>query len=325
MRRFGAIVMVCILCGVRPGHAGQAGGVVVGVNVYNEGFISRTAQDVEIARLAQTGVKIIRTSLGANTIYFITQAFQHGIGSVVIVYPFNGSKATLKGPWAEIPLSESHPQGFREWFQPLLDELETAGVRLTAIELGNEIDTSGYNGDLADPGGGRVLGISDLNNPYDPEAHVVAGGYRAYLEVMAALQVVRDHSKLNTATPILLAGLADWGLPSPTPWDRKVGVSVPDTSQFLRQYGMDKLVDGYGVHVYANGDPRRSISARISELEQKKIFAECGPGTKPCWLTEWGFGNPDQSCPLNDEKRMQAIEAERSAFKQFMGSVKSFV
>ena len=29
----------------------------------------------------------------------------------------------------------------------MLDKLDAAGVRLTAVEFGNEINTSGYNGD----------------------------------------------------------------------------------------------------------------------------------------------------------------------------------
>jgi hypothetical protein len=43
--------------------------------------------------MAESGVKTIRTSLFPNTVDFITQAFEHGIGSVMIVYPFLGSKA----------------------------------------------------------------------------------------------------------------------------------------------------------------------------------------------------------------------------------------
>ena len=52
------------------------------------GFIPQPAQDAEVSQLAENGVKTIRTGLGANSIYFITRAFQRGIGSVVIVYPF---------------------------------------------------------------------------------------------------------------------------------------------------------------------------------------------------------------------------------------------
>ena len=291
--------------------------VVLGANVFDEGFIPSTAQDAEIRQLAENGVKTIRTGLGVNSIYFITQAFQHGIGSVIIVYPFYGSKARSKGTWSQVPLSKVKPQEFREWFKPMLDKLEAAGVQLRAIELGNEINTSGFNGDIPTPGTGRVLGISDLNNPNDPEGPTIAAGYRTYLKIMAVVKDLRDHSLYNKATPILSAGMADWGLPSAKSWNNHAGVSIPDAIAFLRQNGMDSLVDGYAVHVYPSSDPHTPVSSRASQLEQD-IFAGCKDGAKPCWLTEWGVSSPGQSCPLNDEARTQVITDERKVFAPFV-------
>jgi hypothetical protein len=60
------------------------------------------------------------------------------------------------------------------------------------------------------------------------------------------------------------------------------------------------------------------VAARITEFDRKKIFSECGHGAKLCWLTEWGINNASQSCPIDDAKRKQAIEAERGAFNQFV-------
>jgi hypothetical protein len=285
----------------------------VGVNVYDEGFLSPPEQDAEIERLAKNGVKTIRTGLSDKSVYLITQAFRHGIGCVAIVFPTWGSQAKTKLRWSDAPLSGADPLGFAAWLKPMLEQLEAAGVRLTAMEFGNEINTSGYNGDIPMPGTGRVLGLADLNNPKDPEGPAIANGFRNYLQVMEALKDVRDRSKLNRTTPILLAGLADWGLPSAKAWDAKTGVSLPDTVEFLRQNGLDKLVDGYGVHVYPTGDPRATVPARMAELEKKKIFSECSRN-KPCWLTEWGIPN-GQSCPIDDGSRTQAIEAERKAFE----------
>jgi hypothetical protein len=64
---------------------------------------------------------------------------------------------------------------------------------------------------------------------------------------------LRDHSKLNQHTPIISAGLAE-----------KLGgkqdeVNLLDTIEFLRQNGIDKLVDGYGVHLYPSADPHRPV------------------------------------------------------------------
>src|SRR3984893_2659266 len=70
-----------------------------GVNVFDEGVIPQAAQDDEIKQLAGNGVKTIRTGLGLSSLNSITQAYQHGIGTVVIVYPFYGSKAKSKRSW----------------------------------------------------------------------------------------------------------------------------------------------------------------------------------------------------------------------------------
>jgi hypothetical protein len=141
--------VVCVLLDVLAIQAAEAGDIIVGVNVYDETYFAKPGQDAEIKGLAEAGVKTIRTGLGANTIYFITQAYQHGIGTVAIVYPDLGSRVSPKGSGSGVPLSRVKPQGFAEWLKPLLDQLDAAGVRLTAIELGNEINTSRFNGDVA--------------------------------------------------------------------------------------------------------------------------------------------------------------------------------
>lgn len=47
-------------------------------------------------------------------------------------------------------------------------------------------------------------------------------------------------------------------------------------------------------------------------------MTDCTPA-KPCWITEWGFNNASQSCPIDDASRMAPIQDERGAFKQFVG------
>jgi hypothetical protein len=295
----------------------QAQSVVVGMNVYDYTVRSHQEQDDEIDLLQKSGVKTIRTGLSDKSAYFITQAYKHGIGTIAILFPTNGSQAKPKRRWSDAPLSGADPDGFAKWLHSMLDPLEATGVRLTAMELGNEINNNGYNGDIPVPGSGRVLGLSDLNNPHDPEGSIIADGFRNYLRVMAALKEVRDHSKLNRKTPVLLAGMADWGLPSPKAWNGQLGVSLPDTIEFLRQNGLDRFAGGYAVHVYPTGNPQASVQARIAELEQKRILSKCTPD-KPCWLTEWGISSNSQSCPLDDANRAKAVTAERDALQTYV-------
>jgi len=283
-----------------------AQGVLVGVNVTNnEGYLSEAFQDDEMKHLAENGVKTVRVGLVAYNIDFIIKAYQHDISSVVIVFPFRGTKT-----WSDVKLSQITAQEFTEKFKPLLDKLETAGVRLAAFELGNEINTARFNGDLPDPGSGRELRLADLDNSNDPEGQAVAKGYRAYVQVMATLKDLRDHSKLNQHTPIISAGLA-----------QKLGgkqdeVNLLDAIEFFRQNGMDKLVDGFGIHVYPSADLKRLESARIASLDEG-MCAACRQGGKPCWVTEWGFGNADESCPVKDGTRLKLNQDMRSVFQHF--------
>ena len=161
-----SLLVACVFFGALTAHSARAGNVVVGVNAWYRP--PGMSQEEFIKQLADNGVKTIRTSLMPNTIDFITQAYHHSIGSVVIVYPHTGSTAKKKQTWADVPLSELNPQEFTAAVKPILDQLEAGGMRLTAFELGNEINTSGYNGDIARPGSGRLLGLADLNNPTIP-------------------------------------------------------------------------------------------------------------------------------------------------------------
>ena len=304
MRIFWILIFNAVRFSALPIFAAQPNKVVVGVNIWNEGYLSKTAQDAELKQMAENGVKTIRTGLLANNVDFIINTHRHGIGTVAILFPFPGKKS-----WSDVTLSEMKPEQLTEKVKPLLEKLEMAGVRLTAIELGNEINTSRFNSDLPDPGSGRELRLSDLKNPNDPEGSRVAAGYLAYVRVLAALKDLRDHSKLNQQTPIISAGLAQ------KLGTKQVEVNLVDTIEFRRLNGMDKLVDGYGVHVYPSGDLNRSVSARIASLEEG-IFAEC-TRTKPCWMTEWGFGNSDESCPFVDGTRVKLIQSFRSALEHF--------
>jgi hypothetical protein len=88
---------------------------------------------------------------------------------------------------------------------------------------------------------------------------------------MAALKDLHDHSRLNQNTPIISAGLA-----------QKLGnkqdeVNLKDTIAFLHQNGLDKLADGYGIHIYPSADPNRPVSARIASLDAD-LFSACREG-----------------------------------------------
>lgn len=320
------IVTACILLGAVAAQAAQTGKVIVGVNTVGVERLNEQQQDAFVEQLRENGVKVVRLGMDEKYTHFITRAYERGIGTVAIVFPWFGSEKIArmrpsdlpKGLiWGQAAFSTIDPEALRTWFSARLTTLEAAGVRLTAFEFGNEINTAGYDGDFPLQATGRELGLSDLNNPKDREGDAIAAGYRVYLKALAGLKQVRDASRLNQVTPIISAGLADSGPPGKRPGAKTDGVSIPDTLQFLRHNGLDELVDGYGVHFYpSNPDPNTPVTQRINGLKERAL-ALC-TSAKPCWLTEWGFANRDLSCPIHDETRVKLIQTEREAFESFV-------
>ena len=327
MRKLWIAVIAGILFGTLGARVALAEDVIVGVNVVGPDQLTADQQAALIAELRSAKVKVIRSGLvNDKNVEFIIRAYQAGIGTVGLVLPEQIMAGKQKSPadrsigrnWAVPALSDVDTVAARDIFAPHLAALETAGVRLVGIEVGNEFNTSAYNGDFKLPGTGRVLGLSDLNNPNDPEGAAIATGYRNYLQAVAGIKVLRDRSQLNKTTPIISGGLADIDVAGTVKQGKKTDyVSVDGTLQYLRQHGLDKLVDGYGVHTYPNTDPHQSPSQRASTLEERGVLSACRSGAKPCWVTEWGFSNANKSCPINDTLRGQLVESERTAFRQF--------
>jgi hypothetical protein len=308
-------------------HAGTA---IVGANVVGVDQASEKDREDLIAQLQQYNVKTVRTALGGRDdqyTAFVINAFKHGIGSVVMVDPFAGNTekralpkdAAAGRPYGLPALSDADSQGFTKYFSAELEKLEAAGVKITAFEFGNEVNTPRFNADFRpELRTGRLLGVADLNNQSDSEGSAVAAGYRAYLKVLATLKDLRDHSKLNAQTPILsgMSAVGFKGYPRPPGNTLPDAVGISESIEFMRQNGLDTLVDGYAVHAYQSADPKLSVSARLALMEQTGVTSACTHGAKPCWVTEWGFTNGDQSCPLNDSSRTAPIQEERGAFKQ---------
>jgi hypothetical protein len=323
------LLLACAFFSSSISFPALANDVVVGINVVGPEKLPSDQQDALLADLRRAGVTVIRTGLNDDeNVAFVTRAYHAGIATVGLVLPEQILPGRAKSPadrsigreWAVPGLSDVDVIAAKSAFASHLAALDAAGVRLAAIEVGNEFNTSAFNGDFKLPGDGRVLGVSDLDNSSDPEAQTLAAGFRVYVRVVAAFKDVRDRSRVNGATPIVSGGLADIGVAgSEKPGKKTDYVAINDTLTYLRQNGLDELVDGYGVHTYPTSDRHQSPSERASALEDRGVLSACQPGTKPCWITEWGFSNADKSCPIDDGVRGQLVESERTAFRQFAG------
>jgi hypothetical protein len=326
--RYSMSVLGCLhtaLSATLPAYSQTA---AVGVNVVNPQRLNQADREAVLDQLQTAGVRIIRAPLeppwaGGNygaAIDFIRRAYERGIRTDLIVgLQYRAAaqrRPAVKGMpsmWPSYRLSSADPVRFRRVFEPLFNQLEDIGIRFAALELGNEINWTAFNGDFPIPGEGRVFGLEDLTR--DPEAARVAEGYRAYLQTLSVLKDIRDRSRLNRETPILSAGLADPGPAGPRPGSKTDAVTISATLEYLRAKGIDTLVDAYGVHVYPSA---KAADRRLGQLEEDTL-RECRPPVegKPCWLTEWGLPAVEASCPGSDTPRAALMRELLGDFRQF--------
>jgi hypothetical protein len=325
MKRIFAVVLACVTLGAVTISRPAAADAIVGVNTVDVAKMNPAQQSALLAELAAAHVTNLRLDLKPASVSFIIAAYHQGIGSIAIL-PFAGDPARARQvepqagfTWAQVPLSAPDVAVFSAKDTALLNQLDAAGIRLTALEFGNEINNPGFNGDFSAQGHGEVYGMAEIASPGTAETTAVRAGFLAYLGELKQVKQWRDASAVNKQTPLLSAGLADPGLPGTYPGRRLDGVSISGTLSFLRANGLDALIDGYAVHVYPSNNPDETLAQRAATLKAD-TFAACVPGGKPCWLTEWGFNNKSTACPLDDATRAGIVSTMRTILGQLVAS-----
>jgi len=301
----------------------RAASLVAGVNIVNPERASVDDQNALIAQLSAAGVRVVRCGISddAKGADFARRLASAGIAIELIVslkFP-PGVPTRAYQPrefpemWGGPPLSFADPALSHAYFASLLARLAANDVALVGIELGNELNWTAFNPEFPLPGEGKTLGLDDL--AHDPEGQQIARGFVQYLKVMRELKAVRDSSSRYAQTPIMTAGFVDAGPPGKRN-SRYDDVSLAATFAFMRAHGLDDLVDAYAVHTYPGG---HTPAARLQHLEDITV-ADCRPpgsaAGKPCWITEWGFPNPDESCPLDDAKRADRVREFMANFHE---------
>ncbi|WP_260735909.1 glycoside hydrolase 5 family protein [Tunturiibacter lichenicola] len=298
--------------------------MVVGVNVVNPMRATLANQNTLLSELKAAQVHVIRCGISNDDkgIDFARRAAAQGIRIQLIVgaeYPPNSPTRPYQpnlfpAMWGGHPLSFAAPALSRVAFQKLFDSLDTNGISLAGIELGNEINWAAFNPEFPLPGEGKILSLDDL--AHDSEGKQIAKGFLQYIKVLGALKEVRDHSRLNRNAPIISAGLVGAKDGDKLYNNKKEDmVSLAATIAFLREHGLDPLVDAYGVHIYpSTGQPGNPIAAakraaNLNNVDLAQCRAKGSPEGKPCWITEWGFPNADLSCPAKEADRTLSLKS----------------
>lgn len=317
-----AQLSLAAIVGALPALAGDAAFARYGVNRLNLAWLDRAEQERVLNEIADSGATHVRLSLSRpveKSIDAVGIASRLGLHILLEIQLANKSYyADALRPrsgqgriWDINRLSDLDLDRYRLGLREALTRLDALGVRIDAVEPGNEINLAGYNGDLAvyqKPGEPTPRTVADLKDRAAFEE-----GLDRYIEV---LRITRDEvrkSAKSSDAAIVSAGLSDMGAKEA---DRQ-GMERLDPAEvitLLRERGMDKHVDAYGIHIYpARKDPK-AITSVVTKLLG---FCESTESGRPCWVTEWGIANTARTCPVDDRQREGAMAAMRSVFSDF--------
>ncbi|MEZ5816110.1 MAG: hypothetical protein R3D44_03415 [Hyphomicrobiaceae bacterium] len=301
----GLLSVCCFLVFASAANAQTQPSLLRGVNNVQLGWKTPEQRRREADEMARAGVGSVRISLVrpySSTIDAISQLSQRGISVALIVRLGAGDlvdegltprpgRGTLHDV---LPLSRLNVPHFEKAVGNLLRQIDASAPLVAAIEVGNEINWAGFNGDLQllPPGNQPWPGAPALDAIKNPAIYLE--GLRRYVAAVAAVKRLRDASRNLRGAKIISAGLA-W---IPIAFAAKLGAEYVDYSETLtrlRSLGLDQYADGYGLHYYPmmnSTRPRRAV-------EFGKLIQQCktAGGGHPCWITEWGVIEKDLSCP----------------------------
>ncbi|MEK1924573.1 MAG: glycoside hydrolase, partial [Rhizobium giardinii] len=284
----------------------------IGINRLNLAWLSRPDQKRVLKEIAASGITHVRLSLSRpveKSIEALEMADRLGLKILLEIqlgnkdyYPPDVRPRTGFGRiWDVRRLSDLDPDLYRTHLRSVLRRIDGMGIRLDAVEPGNVINYSAYNGDLVvyeNPGRRTPRRVSEVANRSAFER-----GLDAYVDTV---RVTREELRatVHSGDALLIsAGLSDVGTDEA---DRR-GMERLDPGaviSLLRERGIDALVDGYGIHVYPGRKGDAALARYVTTLLD---FCQPEGQGKPCWVTEWGIANTALSCPLDDREREEAV------------------
>ncbi|MCR4266040.1 glycoside hydrolase [Nitratireductor sp. ZSWI3] len=295
----------------------------IGVNRVNLAWLSRSEQETVLKQIAASGVTDVRLSLSRpveKSIWALETAHRLGLRILLEIqlgnksyYPPQARPRTGYGRlWDVLSLSDLDPDLYRTKLRAALHEIDGLGIRLEAVEPGNEINFSAYNGDLKvypQPGAATPRSVDALADRSGFER-----GLKTYVE---AVRITREEVRATVHSRnavIVSAGLSDITAEQA---DRR-GLERLDPGEvvrLLRERGLDEVVDAYGIHLYPGRKSVRALEARVADVLE---FCQPEETGKPCWITEWGIANTARACPVDDSGREGPVRTMRAAFDQLI-------
>lgn len=294
------------------------------MNRVNIAWVSPAERRQILWTMAENGIRLVRLSLTPPIAASLDAVHvAHSLGIAVLLeiplgYPHFYPGTARKRPgfgrvWDMFPLSDVDPEMARTIIRASLAHLDQAGITLAGIELGNEINWAGYNGDLhVYPNGGGPTARSGAG--LARRASFEAGLSR-YVDLAQVIKEEIVATRYNRHAPLVSAGLATM----PHRFADSMGaeyVAPDEVVAMLRARGIDRHVDAYGIHFYV--DPRGD--KRLDDVRAALALCRSPADGKPCWVTEWGIANASTACPLDDTERARAVSDVRKILNATMAA-----
>lgn len=283
-----------------------AGAAEIGIATANIAWVPSADRAATFDEIRQSGFRSVRIGLKeplAQSYDAFAAAKRAGLDIVVTIPLIDGAvaeRAATPRPktgrfFPAYGLSQIDLGRLRARVDHLLAFAASADIDLLGIELGNEINWSGYNGDLAFVAGGSVIErMEDL-----PDRFVT--GLDLYAQAISLVQERLASQPAPKTTKLITAGLADINAGFIHRSDATyVAPDVMETALAAR--GIFGTADVVGIHLY---EPlrRANTSDRLTMI--KRQLDDCGGpafAERPCWITEFGSALAPDACPRADPR-----------------------
>jgi hypothetical protein len=288
-----------------------------GVAVANIAWEKPSVVASTLGDIADAGFASVRIGIKnpvTKSYHALEQAKLAGLDILVTIPLIDGSVAaegTVPRPqtgnfFPAYGLSQIDLARYQARLEDLLAFADFHRIPLLGLELGNELNWSGYNGDLPLAARGHVI-ATDADWTREQRALFAAGldRYSAVIDITrTALARYPSLSKVK----LVSAGLADIN----SDFIIRRGATYVAPHLVYQAFDMrdvfDRL-DAVGVHLYEPLRFANDLDARTGLIDSQ--LTPCGEATfahRPCWLTEFGTALPHQDCAPDDKRRIGVIQ-----------------
>ncbi|TDQ83362.1 hypothetical protein A8950_1648 [Dongia mobilis] len=300
-----------------PVAASEAPGFVTGVAAANIAWSKPAAIRATMAEIAAAGFGSVRIGYKnpvEGTFRALDAAKQAGLEVLVTVPLIDGAVAAAGAQprpknrhfFAAYGLSQIDLARFDARLGLLLERIAEADLPVIGLEIGNEPNWSGYNGDLPVLDGGQVVD-SPAAWPAETRRRVERGLDLYAATIERTQQMLAANPRLSHIR-LVTAGLADIN----TDFIHRVGATyvVPEAfNAWVAGRGLFTRVDAIGIHLYeplraaqVTGDRDQMIARQLDSCGREPF------ALRPCWITEFGAALPKEECAPDDARRIALMQ-----------------